>query len=115
VPLAISPPPLHTDAQPDYDSAIGAEAKEFVMPEPPANLDRPEPVRPAAPRRAIADWEYRTAYLNNFQMRLPAELSERLRRWAERDRRPAMDLLIDLLEEAVRSRTDAQSPDTKGP
>jgi hypothetical protein len=80
---------------------LGSEAKEFAMPESPVDHDRPNPVRPAAPRRAIADWEYRTAYLNNFQMRLPAELHERLRGWAERDRRPAMDLLIDLLQEAV--------------
>ena len=85
------------------------------MPEPPANDDQPEPVRPAAPRRDVPDWEYRTAYINYFQVRLPAELSERLRRWAERERRPAEDLLIASLEEAVRSRTDAQSPDTAGP
>ena len=74
------------------------------MPESPVDLDRTDPVRPAAPRRAVADWEYRTAYINSFQVRLPAELYERLRGWAERDREPAMDLLIGLLEEAVRRR-----------
>ena len=74
------------------------------MPESPANHDRPDPVRPAAPRRAVADWEYRTAYINYFQVRLPAELSERLRGWAKRDGRPAEDLLIDILEEEVRHR-----------
>ena len=101
------------------------------MPEPAANHDHPEPVRPAAPRREVADWEYRTAYINYFQVRLPVELYGRLRGWAERDRKPAADLLIDILEEAVRrrdtgsgaelprgeeatpggGRTDAQSPD----
>ena len=74
------------------------------MPEPPGNPNRPETVRPAAPRRDVPDWEYRTAYINYFQVRLPAELSERLRKWAERDRRPATDLIIEVLEEAVRHR-----------
>jgi hypothetical protein len=74
------------------------------MPEPPGNPNRPETLRPAAPRRDVPDWEYRTAYIQRFQVRLPAELSVRLRGWAQQDRRPAEDLLIDILEEAVRNR-----------
>ncbi len=101
------------------------------MPESPVDRDQTDPIRPAAPRRDVPDWEYRTAYINYFQVRLPVELYGRLRGWAERDRKPAMDLLIDILEEAVRrrdtgsgaelprgeeatpgrGRTDAQSPD----
>ena len=72
------------------------------MPESPVDRDQTDPIRPAAPRRDVPDWEYRTAYINYFQVRLPVELYGRLRGWAERDRKPAADLLIDILEEAVR-------------
>ena len=48
------------------------------MPEPPADRDLPEQARPAAPRRAVAGWEYRTAYIEVFQLRLPGGLYERL-------------------------------------
>ena len=36
------------------------------MPEPPAELDQPEDGRPAPARRAVADWEYKTAYIPTF-------------------------------------------------
>ena len=46
----------------------------------------PQPGGPAAPRRVIAEWEYRTAYIETFQVRLPAGLHERLREWAKQER-----------------------------
>ena len=55
------------------------------MPEPPADLNQPEPVRPAAPRRVVADWEYKTAYIPTFQVRIPAGLHDRLCEWARQD------------------------------
>lgn len=74
------------------------------MPEPPADLDRPEPDRPAAPRRVVPDWEYRTAYIETFQIRIAAGLHARLCEWARRERKPQADLVIEILEEAVRRR-----------
>jgi hypothetical protein len=74
------------------------------MSEPEPNSDRPEPVGPAAPRRVVADWEYRTAYVQFFQVRIPAELHDRLCEWARQERKPLGDLLIEALEEAVRRR-----------
>ena len=79
-------------------------AQEFVMPEPSADLDRPEPDRPAAPRRVVPDWEYRTAYIETFQVRIPAGLHNRLCEWARQERKPPGDLVIEILEEAVRRR-----------
>ena len=61
------------------------------MSEPKANLDRPEPGCPAAPRRVVADWEYRTAYLEFFQVRIRAELHDRLCEWARQERKPLGD------------------------
>ena len=74
------------------------------MSEPQANPDRPEPVRSAAPRRDVADWEYRTAYIQHFQVRMPVGLHDRLCRWAKQEHKPPGDLLIETLEEAVRRR-----------
>ena len=74
------------------------------MSEPQANVDRPEPLCPAAPRRVVADWEYRTAYLQFFQVRIPAELHNRLCEWARQERKPSGDLLIETLEDAVLQR-----------
>ncbi len=42
------------------------------MPEPPADPNQPEQSSPAAPRRVIADWEHRTAYIQTFQVRITA-------------------------------------------
>ena len=74
------------------------------MSEPPANPNQPEPVRPAAPRRVVADWEYRTAYNQGFQVRLPPALHDRLSEWAKQERRSLSGLVIEILEEAVRRR-----------
>jgi hypothetical protein len=74
------------------------------MPEPPADLNQPEPVRPAAPRRVVADWEYKTAYIPTFQVRIPAGLHDRLCEWARQERKPLTALFIEILEEAVRRR-----------
>ena len=43
-------------------------------------------------------------YIQHLQVRLPAELYERLREGAERDQKPATNLLIGIIEEAVRRR-----------
>jgi len=74
------------------------------MPEPPADLNQPEPVRPAAQRRVVADWEYKTAYIPTFQVRIPAGLHDRLCEWARQERKPLTALFIEILEEAVRRR-----------
>ena len=71
------------------------------MPEPPADLNQPEPVRPAAPRRVVADWEYKTAYIPTFQVRIPAGLHDRLCEWARQERKSPNVLLIEVLEDAV--------------
>ncbi len=74
------------------------------MSEPPADPNQPEPVGPAVPRRVVSDWEYRTSYIELFQVRIPAGLHERLREWAEQEHKPLTDLVIAVLEEAVRRR-----------
>jgi hypothetical protein len=71
------------------------------MPEPPANLNQPEQRCPTAPRRVVADWEYQTAYIPTFQVRITAELNDRLCEWAKQARKPVSALLIEILEEAV--------------
>jgi hypothetical protein len=84
--------------------ATEAEGQEVEMPELPADPDRPEPDRPAAPRRVVADWEYRTTYIPDFQLRLPPGLYERLRERAKRERKSLNTLIVEILEEAVRRR-----------
>jgi hypothetical protein len=74
------------------------------MPEPPADRDQLEHRRPAPPRRAVADWEYQTAYIPTFQVRITAGLHDRLCEWANREHKPPGALLIEILEEAVRRR-----------
>ena len=71
------------------------------MPEPPAELDQPEDGRPAPARRAVADWEYKTAYIPTFQVRLPAGLHVRLCEWAKQESKSLNSLYIEILEEAV--------------
>ena len=71
------------------------------MSEPQADDDRLDPVGPAAPRREVADWEYRTAYLNFFQVRIPTALHDRLCEWARQEGKPLGNLCIETLEEAV--------------
>jgi hypothetical protein len=72
------------------------------MPEPQADLNQPDQNRPAAPRRVVADWEYKTAYIPTFQVRLPAGLHVRLCEWAKQERKSLNSLYIEILEEAVR-------------
>jgi hypothetical protein len=72
------------------------------MPEPPADLNQPDQVRPAAPRRVVADCEYKTAYIPTFQVRLPAGLHDRLCEWARQEHKSSSTLSIEILEEAVR-------------
>ena len=72
------------------------------MPEPPTDLNQPEQRCPAAPRRVVADWEYQTAYVPTFQVRITAGLHDRLDEWAKQERKPLVALLIEILEEAVR-------------
>jgi hypothetical protein len=74
------------------------------MPEPPADRNRPEQGRPTVPRRVVADWEYRTAYIPTFQVRIPAGLHDRLSEWAKQERKPPEALFVEILEEAVRRR-----------
>jgi hypothetical protein len=71
------------------------------MPEPPTDLNQPEQRCPAAPRRVVADWEYQTAYIPTFQVRITAGLHNRLYEWAKQERKPLVALLIEILEEAV--------------
>lgn len=68
------------------------------------DFDPPEPVRLAAPRREVADWEYRTAYFEHLQVRIPANAHARLCEWAGEEQKPLEVLLIETLEEAVRRR-----------
>jgi hypothetical protein len=74
------------------------------MPDPPADLNQPEPDRPPAPRRVVPDWEYETAYLPTVYVRIPAGLHDRLSEWARRERKRPSDLMVEILEEAVRRR-----------
>lgn len=79
-------------------------AREFAMSNPPSEVNRPDPARPEAPRRVIADWEYRTAYIELFQVRMPSGLHKRLCEWAEQARKSLQDLVIEILEEEGRRR-----------
>ena len=74
------------------------------MPEPPADFNQPEPGRPAAQRRVVADWEYKTAYIPTFLVRMPAGLHDRLCAWARKERKSPDALFIEILEDAVRRR-----------
>jgi hypothetical protein len=80
------------------------ESQEVTMPEHPADLNQPEPIRPAAPRRVVPECEYRTSYVEFFQVRLPAGLHDRLCEWATQERKTSTTLFIEILEDAVRRR-----------
>ena len=75
------------------------------MSEPEPDRDWPEAARRGTSRREVADWEYRTVYLQHFQVRFSVGLHNRLSRWAKREHKPLDVLLVDALEEAVRRRT----------
>ena len=72
------------------------------MSEPPTEVNEPAPDRPAASRRVIPEWEYRTAYIETFQVRIAAGLHERLCEWAKQESKSLNSLYIEILEEAVR-------------
>ena len=59
-------------------------------------------------RRVIPDWEYRTAYVEQFQVRVPSALHDRLREWAEQEGKLPRDLVVEILEEGVRGREGSQ-------
>jgi hypothetical protein len=77
------------------------------MPEPPTDVNQPAPDHLVAPGRVIPEWEYRTAYIETFQVRIPAGLHERLCERAEQERKLPRNLFIEVLEEAVRRRGKA--------
>jgi hypothetical protein len=53
----------------------------------------------------VADWEYQTAYIPTFQVRITAGLHDRLCEWAKQVGKPPKALLVEILEEAVRHRS----------
>jgi predicted HicB family RNase H-like nuclease len=71
------------------------------MPDSPSDLDQPEQRCSEPPRRVVADWEYKTAYIPGFQVRVTAGLHNRLCEWAKQERKPLGALLVEILEEAV--------------
>ena len=75
------------------------------MPELPADPNQPEQRCPAAPRRVVPVWEYQTAYIPTFQVRITAGLHDRLCEWAKQEGKPPGALLVEILEEAIRHRS----------
>jgi predicted HicB family RNase H-like nuclease len=71
------------------------------MPDPPADLNQPEQRCSETPRRVVADWEYKTAYIPGFQVRITYRLHNRLSEWAKQERKSLGALLVEILEEAV--------------
>jgi predicted HicB family RNase H-like nuclease len=57
----------------------------------------------------IPDWEYRTAYIELFQVRMPSGLHKRLCEWAEQERKSLRDLVIEVLEEGLSRRHEGTS------
>ncbi|MFO0892573.1 MAG: hypothetical protein U0790_25950 [Isosphaeraceae bacterium] len=74
------------------------------MSDPQPNSDAHQPIV-RKQERPVGAWEYWSAYeKGDFQFRFPAPLFERLRAWARQDGIPPGELLIKILEEAVRQR-----------
>jgi hypothetical protein len=63
-----------------------------------------DPAPPSPPRRPIAEWEYRTAYLWHHQVRMRGALHARLLDRARDESRSLDDLAVQILEDAVRGR-----------
>ena len=74
------------------------------MSEPSSNPTRPDPASPSTSRRIIPDWEYKTAYIELFQVRVPIRLHDRLCDWAKEERKLLGDLVVELVEEAFHGR-----------
>jgi hypothetical protein len=97
----------------DHWSRCRPRAQEVAMSELPAAPDHPEAGGPTAPRRVVPDWEYQTAYIPSFQVRMSAELHERLSAWARQAGKSSQGLMIEILEEAIRRRRDEAAPDSR--
>jgi hypothetical protein len=77
------------------------KVRSLAMPDPPADLNEPKQGCSEPPRRVVADWEYKTAYIPGFQVRFTAGLHNRLCEWAKQERKSPGELLVEILEEAV--------------
>ncbi len=78
------------------------EGQEISMSEPPTESHGPESVRLVVSRRVVSEWEYRTASIESFQVRIPRSLHEWLRHRAERMSRSQEDLVVEVLETSAR-------------
>ena len=87
------------------------------MPEPQVNRDRLDLIRPFVPRPEVADWEYRTAYVQFFQVRSPARLHIGLSQRAKEEQKALDVLIIEILERAVsrRDQTLGNIPESPRP
>ena len=79
--------------------------------------------------RVVADWEYKTAYIPTFQVRIPAGLHDRLCEWARQEsanhpqlsssrflrRRSAVAAGDLVAERGAFASTDAKYPSGQGP
>lgn len=74
------------------------------MPAPDVDAGPSGPDRHALPRRFVHDSEYRTSYIEAFQVRTPVALLARLTECAARENQSTTDVAIHFLEEAVRRR-----------
>ena len=79
---------------------------------PGADAEPPDPARPPVQRRVVPDWEYKTAYYDFFQCRLPVPLQDRLNGWAARQGKRLEDLVIEILEVAVAERESRSTEDS---
>jgi hypothetical protein len=67
-------------------------------------MSKHEHCGPIVPPRIVEDWEYKTAYIPTFQLRISSELNDRLSEWAAEEGQPLSDLIIGILEKALRIR-----------
>lgn len=74
------------------------------MAAPGTDAEPPDPARPPVQRRVVPDREYKTAYCDFFQCRLPAGLHERLNGWAARQGQRLENLALEILEVAAAER-----------
>lgn len=73
------------------------------MSEPQADPVPPDPM-PSPPRRLVPEYDYRTAYIQRFLIRMPQPLHDNLSDWASRETKSPGDLVIEILEDAFRKR-----------
>jgi len=72
------------------------------MSDPQADPVPPAPVPP--PRRVVPDSEYRTAYIESYLIRMRQALHDDLLEWARGEDKKLSELLIEILEDAIRMR-----------